>query len=112
MIRRPPRSPLFPYTTLFRSGQSPAPAKKPSAPKTAPAAKPKRLPKEKAHVQHVTNGKCADQTTHGNPRLFENVVCPDSCKSASGPQDYVVEIDPYVKSQQKNNTIYLHTNNT
>src|ERR1043165_8006220 len=23
MIRRPPRSPLFPYTTLFRSGGSP-----------------------------------------------------------------------------------------
>src|SRR2546430_10725184 len=23
MIRRPPRSPLFPYTTLFRSGKSP-----------------------------------------------------------------------------------------
>src|SRR5260221_7679596 len=25
MIRRPPRSTLFPYTTLFRSRQSPAP---------------------------------------------------------------------------------------
>src|SRR3712207_7191302 len=25
MIRRPPRSTLFPYTTLFRSGQPPAP---------------------------------------------------------------------------------------
>src|SRR2546430_7600668 len=24
MIRRPPRSPLFPYTTLFRSSDSPA----------------------------------------------------------------------------------------
>src|SRR3712207_9494026 len=24
MIRRPPRSPLFPYTTLFRSAQRPA----------------------------------------------------------------------------------------
>src|SRR3712207_8436815 len=29
MIRRPPRSPLFPYTTLFRSGhrRDPAPAR-------------------------------------------------------------------------------------
>src|SRR2546427_7867062 len=27
MIRRPPRSTLFPYTTLFRSGGSPRPAK-------------------------------------------------------------------------------------
>src|SRR5256885_7371677 len=26
MIRRPPRSTLFPYTTLFRSGPSPPPA--------------------------------------------------------------------------------------
>src|SRR3990172_5436265 len=25
MIRRPPRSPLFPYTTLFRSGRRPRP---------------------------------------------------------------------------------------
>src|SRR4051794_41759489 len=25
MIRRPPRSPLFPYTTLFRSGPPPGP---------------------------------------------------------------------------------------
>src|SRR5258707_3991912 len=25
MIRRPPRSPLFPYTTLFRSERAPAP---------------------------------------------------------------------------------------
>src|SRR5260370_16030582 len=25
MIRRPPRSTLFPYTTLFRSGRSPGP---------------------------------------------------------------------------------------
>src|SRR5258708_13580565 len=25
MIRRPPRSTLFPYTTLFRSGQGPGP---------------------------------------------------------------------------------------
>src|SRR2546426_2286250 len=27
MIRRPPRSTLFPYTTLFRSPQRPSPAK-------------------------------------------------------------------------------------
>src|SRR3712207_8276630 len=28
MIRRPPRSTLFPYTTLFRSGMSPAEARR------------------------------------------------------------------------------------
>src|SRR2546422_2140177 len=27
MIRRPPRSTLFPYTTLFRSAQTPAPSR-------------------------------------------------------------------------------------
>src|SRR3712207_7132477 len=28
MIRRPPRSTLFPYTTLFRSGRHPAPRRR------------------------------------------------------------------------------------
>src|SRR2546427_4725731 len=31
MIRRPPRSTLFPYTTLFRSNQAPGPALVPEA---------------------------------------------------------------------------------
>src|SRR2546430_13505140 len=30
MIRRPPRSPLFPYTTLFRSVVSPTPSPSPN----------------------------------------------------------------------------------
>src|SRR5437762_4057606 len=30
MIRRPPRSTLFPYTTLFRSGSAPRPSNRPS----------------------------------------------------------------------------------
>src|SRR5438445_3717823 len=41
MIRRPPRSTLFPYTTLFRSpgrgGSSDPPARRPSQPRTRPA---------------------------------------------------------------------------
>src|SRR3954449_8401282 len=36
MIRRPPRSTLFPYTTLFRSTQSPARAVRPSPGKQPP----------------------------------------------------------------------------
>src|SRR5438552_9079946 len=32
MLRRPPRSTLFPYTTLFRSTSCPAPARSPAAP--------------------------------------------------------------------------------
>src|SRR2546427_4840235 len=39
MIRRPPRSTLFPYTTLFRS--PPAPAKPAPPPVAAPAPQPK-----------------------------------------------------------------------
>src|SRR2546425_2132162 len=35
MIRRPQRSPLFPYTTLFRSATAPAPA--PSRPISVPS---------------------------------------------------------------------------
>src|SRR2546422_4551391 len=43
MIRRPPRSTLFPYTTLFRSPQSPSRARRagssraPASPRTAPS---------------------------------------------------------------------------
>src|SRR2546427_6946987 len=42
MIRRPPRSTLFPYTTLFRSqtARSPAPAAAGSAPRNRPARAP------------------------------------------------------------------------
>src|SRR5258708_25949948 len=38
MIRRPPRSTLFPYTTLFRSSTAPLPSATPCAiPATSPA---------------------------------------------------------------------------
>src|SRR2546426_4921545 len=36
MIRRPPRSTLFPYTTLFRSHAGPAPSALPPPPAVAP----------------------------------------------------------------------------
>src|SRR5256885_4433643 len=53
MIRRPPRSTLFPYTTLFRSElavpTAPAPLRRPSAPRShalpsPPATRPARSP--------------------------------------------------------------------
>src|SRR5258706_12119643 len=46
MIRRPPRSPLFPYTTLFRSGAAARSSKKTRRPSAAPiwAAADDRLP--------------------------------------------------------------------
>src|SRR3712207_8617115 len=46
MIRRPPRSTLFPYTTLFRSAgwrpRSPAATRGPSPPRPRPSAAPGR----------------------------------------------------------------------
>src|SRR5690348_18179117 len=36
MIRRPPRSTLFPYTTLFRSPEAPPPPKLPPPPEKLP----------------------------------------------------------------------------
>src|SRR2546427_11135143 len=38
MIRRPPRSTLFPYTTLFRSPRSPTPVQRPAATHVVPPA--------------------------------------------------------------------------
>src|SRR2546426_8205119 len=43
MIRRPPRSTLFPYTTLFRSQAKPSPAPQ-AKPSPAPEAKPSPVP--------------------------------------------------------------------
>src|SRR5260370_12419834 len=45
MIRRPPRSTLFPYTTLFRS--APLAALRPAAPRTKTTARPS--PKTRPH---------------------------------------------------------------
>src|SRR5947209_9437507 len=58
MIRRPPRSTLFPYTTLFRSQLRPSGYRKLGAPQ------PKRMPALRIQM-HL----------HGNPSLLQrNVV--------------------------------------
>src|SRR2546429_2712275 len=44
MIRRPPRSTLFPYTTLFRSHDQPPPTSRTSATASAVAPAPARRP--------------------------------------------------------------------
>src|SRR5438876_2761119 len=52
MIRRPPRSTLFPYTTLFRS-------RKPNAPRSDGAGiydRPRRLRESKSHSQSGSPG--------------------------------------------------------
>src|SRR3712207_8358442 len=63
MIRRPPRSTLFPYTTLFRSHRGPRdrPEARPPAPRAArdrPAGR-AEVPHEPAHVLPVL-GRRAD----------------------------------------------------
>src|SRR5579883_938762 len=55
MIRRPPRSTLFPYTTLFRSAQSPP---SPESPPTAatpdsPPPAPRRSEEHTSELRHV-----------------------------------------------------------
>src|SRR5258705_7216656 len=47
MIRRPPRSTLFPYTTLFRSKAADEPQSTPAAPVTKPKAA--AVPRHNAH---------------------------------------------------------------
>src|SRR5258708_11205992 len=44
MIRRPPRSTLFPYTTLFRSSRKPSSRSPPSPRSAQPASPPPRPP--------------------------------------------------------------------
>src|SRR5215211_8152489 len=56
MIRRPPRSTLFPYTTLFRSAatSAPAPHKRPTPPRnTTPSATRGRL-KNRRSEEHTS----------------------------------------------------------
>src|SRR3712207_6916330 len=47
MIRRPPRSTLFPYTTLFRSPNTTAPAAPTSCPGPGPGKGPSREPADR-----------------------------------------------------------------
>src|SRR5260370_30966457 len=52
MIRRPPRSTLFPYTTLFRSPPPPAPAASASVEHDAPA----DLPCRRSEIAAASGG--------------------------------------------------------
>src|SRR5438093_6470574 len=65
MIRRPPRSTLFPYTTLFRSVQSQAAPVVPAAPSApvaaasmAPAPAAARSEEHTSELQSLTNLVC------------------------------------------------------
>src|SRR5262249_61628219 len=57
MIRRPPRSTLFPYTTLFRSGVGPA-ARPPPPPSESAGPGPWRSEEHTSELQSLTNLVC------------------------------------------------------
>src|SRR5256886_10247971 len=59
MIRRPPRSTLFPYTTLFRSAHQPAPRARESRPQ-------------------FDRDRCSTQATHWNTRATKTPQAPAS----------------------------------
>src|SRR2546422_5236207 len=74
MIRRPPRSTLFPYTTLFRSAPPEAPHRVPWAgdqQTVAPAAKPAREPS--CRPTHSAEGRSEEHTSELQSRL--HLVC-------------------------------------
>src|SRR2546426_5193415 len=63
MIRRPPRSTLFPYTTLFRSRPDPAEPRAPAAPRRAIEAgrRHRRQPGLPAHDDARPTGRRQDR---------------------------------------------------
>src|SRR3990170_6594628 len=71
MIRRPPRSTLFPYTTLFRSRRSPAPtrighSKRPPRPESAQDRKSTRLNSSHQIISYAVF--CLKKTTKNDCR--------------------------------------------
>src|SRR5438309_2935639 len=67
MIRRPPRSTLFPYTTLFRSRGTPRTTRRPYAPRFAAA-----LPPSRGVVEH--RGRRSEEHTSELQSQF-HLVC-------------------------------------
>jgi len=85
MIRRPPRSTLFPYTTLFRSGSvydlfaAPRDAAKPAGEWNVT-----RIVAKGKHVEHWLNGKKVASYDVGSPE-FEAAVTASKFKADKYP---------------------------
>src|SRR5690349_25165195 len=69
MIRRPPRSTLFPYTTLFRSGMWPKP--------TASVRRPARRPRAASHDAAAGETPCGARSEEHTSELQSrrDLVC-------------------------------------
>src|SRR2546430_12698957 len=85
MIRRPPRSTLFPYTTLFRSRRAPRlqSARRRAVPRRSRGPRPPPSPRSEEHtseLQSQSNLVCRlllekkkNHTTHG--KIHTNLLC-------------------------------------
>src|SRR2546430_4467061 len=79
MIRRPPRSTLFPYTTLFRSLQGPGRAARPAAVaagievRIPQVARPRGLPLHHDRVVHRVDQRSEEHTSELQSQ--SNLVC-------------------------------------
>src|SRR2546422_3371651 len=73
MIRRPPRSTLFPYTTLFRSRGSVLPSQRPDHPSAAPGRAACRHPTAGAPLRGPRVGRSEEHTSELQSRL--HLVC-------------------------------------
>src|SRR2546430_12497478 len=97
MIRRPPRSTLFPYTTLFRSRDRPLPAVHRRAPDGGGAHVPRLDPRSEEHtseLQSQSNLVCRlllekkKMTTH-IPRLSRTLLIASSVRTAVTKIPYI-----------------------
>src|SRR5690242_20828641 len=84
MIRRPPRSTLFPYTTLFRSrgaaetrrrGRVPRPADGPGPARPAAAADPRRGGRVRADADHRAHAPRRSEEHTSELQSHVNLVC-------------------------------------
>src|SRR2546430_13741313 len=66
MIRRPPRSTLFPYTTLFRSRDRRAPARAATAPDPAHRRRLQRVPALHADLEHRSEEHTSELQSQSN----------------------------------------------
>src|SRR5438270_6937562 len=83
MLRRPPSSPLFPYTTLFRSPRSPAGSPSspegPSAPSPIPRTPPRRSEEHTSELQSQSNLVCRLLLEKKDNTLTPHSRCSTGC---------------------------------
>src|SRR5258707_12074591 len=96
MIRRPPRSTLFPYTTLFRSPETP---KAPEAPKAAAGAKrAKKMVEAEGIVHHLFRALDRKSTrlnsSHAN--ISYAVFCLKKKKTKSAKITIIISFTRYL----------------